>query len=55
MQNSLGDKRKYLYQTSEWKRHLVSPRHREEEGLATKNLKVTDFGVWWKLGGMCRA
>jgi hypothetical protein len=45
MQNSLGNKRKYLYQTSERMRHLVSPKHRENEGLATKNLKVTGVSV----------
>jgi hypothetical protein len=54
MQNSLGDKEIYLNQTSERKRHLVRPRHREKEGLATKNLKVTDVDMWG-VGGECGA
>lgn len=55
MQNSLGEREKYLNQTSERKRHLVSPRHREKEVLATKNLKVTGVGVWGFGGGECKA
>jgi hypothetical protein len=44
MQNSWGDKEKYLNQTSERKRYPVRSRHRQE-GRATKNLKVTGVCV----------
>jgi hypothetical protein len=45
-----GWREKYLNQISE---DLVRPKHREKEGRATKNLKVT--GVYVLGGGGCMA